>query len=65
MSAETESHAEARPVLRHGPWKTHGVWREYKKDSTDEGCTRLAGRSNCATLAGLATLLIFALLRKA
>ena len=30
MSAETDSCAE-----RQDPWRTHDVWREYKKDSID------------------------------
>ena len=65
MSAETDSCADVRHVLRQGPWRALKVWRENKKDSTDEGWTRLAGRSSCATPVGLASSLIFALLREA
>ena len=34
-SAETDSYAEARHLLRQDPWRTGGILREYKKDSMD------------------------------
>ena len=33
MSAETDACTEARHVLTEDLWRTHGVWRKYKKDS--------------------------------
>jgi hypothetical protein len=35
ISAEMDSCAETRHVLRQGPWKTRDVWRGYKKDLMD------------------------------
>jgi hypothetical protein len=36
--AETGSVAETTHVVRQDPWKTCGVWREYKMYSIDRGC---------------------------
>ena len=35
MSAETDARAEARHIMKQDPWKTCGVWREYKTHSAD------------------------------
>jgi hypothetical protein len=32
MSAETDSHAEARYMLRKDPWRTSDIWKECKKE---------------------------------
>ena len=31
MSAETDTHAEGKQVLRQGPWRTHDVWRDLSR----------------------------------
>jgi len=30
--AKSDSHAEARLVVRQDLWRTHDAWREYTKD---------------------------------
>ena len=48
MSAETVAQTDARHLLRQDPWRTHDVWREYKKDLTDSdgGWARLTYRES-------------------
>jgi hypothetical protein len=35
MSIEADTDGEARHVLRQDLWRTHDVWRGYKKDWTN------------------------------
>jgi hypothetical protein len=66
MWAETYTYAEANHVFRQDLWRTHDVWREYKKNLMDSegGWARLAYRASCAMLVGLASSLIFTSLRE-
>jgi hypothetical protein len=67
ISAETDTYAEVRHVLRQVPWRICDIWREYKKDLTNSDGDRawLVYRTSCAILVGLESLLIFTSLREA
>lgn len=66
VSTETDSHTETRHVIRQDPWRTHNIWKEYKKDSMncDGGWARLSYRASYTMLFILASLLIISLLRE-